>query len=308
MSSSKVVILISTYNGEKYLKDQLDSLRNQTYGNIRIIARDDGSSDATLDILKSYNIEVMPLSKNLGAKGSFGILLEYAIENSDGDYFMFCDQDDIWKKDKAQKTLEKMKEHSHNHSGPTLIHTDLSVVDDKLNILNNSFWDYQNLDPNSKFLCNFIVQNNITGCTAMIDRELAQLSLPIPHEAIMHDWWIGMTASAFGKIIHLDESTILYRQHDSNDVGAKKFDVGFILENVKNILSQKYTDTFTRYVEQSSAFLSRHNHALDNNTIKMLEEFSNIREKNKIEKVRILLSHKLLKQDLVRNIGLFLKV
>ena len=93
------MILLSTYNGEKYLKEQLDSIFSQSYKNFEIITRDDGSNDETINILKSYNIKILDTDKNLGAKLSFSTLLNYSVKNTDADYFMFCDQDDIWKND-----------------------------------------------------------------------------------------------------------------------------------------------------------------------------------------------------------------
>lgn len=133
----KILILISTYNGEKYLKEQLDSIFSQSYKDFEIIARDDGSSDETINILKSYNIKILDTDKNLGAKLSFSTLLNDAVTNTDRGYFMFCDQDDIWKSDKIEKTITTMKElEKENTDLPLLVHTDLEVVDEKLNVLN----------------------------------------------------------------------------------------------------------------------------------------------------------------------------
>ena len=102
---NKIFILLSTYNGARYLKAQLDSLFAQTYCSIEIIARDDDSNDETISILKSYNIKILDTKENLGAKESFAELLNYAVVNSTSDYFMFCDQDDVWEKDKIEKNL-----------------------------------------------------------------------------------------------------------------------------------------------------------------------------------------------------------
>ena len=148
-----IVILLSTYNGEKYIKQQLDSLFSQTYKDFEIIVRDDKSMDNTLEILKSFDIKLVDSTQNLGAKKSFASLLEYAIQNSDAEYFMFCDQDDIWEKDKIEKTLKKMEEMGSEFGNvPLLVHTDLKVVDEKLNILSASMWKYQNINPSSNSL------------------------------------------------------------------------------------------------------------------------------------------------------------
>ena len=139
----KIVILLATYNGEKYIKEQLDSILLQTYSNIEVIARDDMSNDKTLEILKSYNINIVKSIENLGVKKSFSELLNYASRNSNSDYFMFCDQDDIWEKRKIELTLRKMLEmEKKSPSIPILVHTDLNVVDSCLNIIDNSMWTY----------------------------------------------------------------------------------------------------------------------------------------------------------------------
>ena len=146
--NKKIAILLSTYNGEKYLKEQLNSLINQTYCGIEIIARDDGNSDTSLEILKSYNIKLIENKQNLEAKESFLELLKCARENSDAKYFMFCDQDDVWESDKVEKTLSKIQEMEKEYGKiPLLVHSDLEVVDEDLNVLATSMWQYEYILP-----------------------------------------------------------------------------------------------------------------------------------------------------------------
>lgn len=300
---TKIIILLSTYNGEKYLKEQLDSLFSQTYQNFKIIARDDGNIDNTIEILKSYNIKILDSKENLGAKRSFADLLNYAVVNSDGEYFMFCDQDDVWKNDKVEKTLAKMQEMERKFGDiPILLHTDLEVTDERLNTINSSFMDFQKIDPMKNKFHNLLIQNTITGCTMMINRKLAQICLPIPDGAIMHDWWIGLTASKFGKIGYLNETTIKYRQHASNTIGAKGFDISFVLKSVSKKAS------LGGNMSQAKAFLKQFKNELDDETIKMLQEFSTLEKKSWWQKRAALLKYKLFKQGFIRNAGLFLKI
>ena len=248
----RVSILLSAYNGSKYIKEQLDSIFNQTYKNIEIIVRDDGSSDNTIEILKSYNIKPIDTKINLGAMGSFEDLLKYALQNSNSDYFMFCDQDDVWDTKKVEKTLAKMEEMEKEFGNiPLLVHTDLEVVDEKLNTINSSFMNFQKINPGINKFHNLLIQNTITGCTVMINRKLAQKSLPIPNGVIMHDWWIGLVASQFGKIGYVDESTIKYRQHTSNTIGAKGFDTTFVLKSISKKVS------LGGNISQANAFLKK---------------------------------------------------
>lgn len=300
---NKIAILLSTYNGGKYLKEQLDSLFSQTYKNFEIIVRDDGSSDKTLEALKCYDVKLLSSDGNIGIKKSFETLLLYAYENSDADYFMFCDQDDVWDTKKVEKTLAKMEEMEKQFEDtPLLVHTDLEVVDEKLNIINSSFMDFQKIDAMKNEFHNLLIQNTITGCTVMINRKLAQMCLPIPDGAIMHDWWIGLVASKFGKIGYLDESMIKYRQHKSNTIGAKGFNVNFVLKSISKKVS------LGGNISQAKAFLKQFRNELDDKTIKMLEDFIVLEQKSWSQKRTILLKYKLLKQGFIRNAGLFLKI
>ena len=301
-----ISVLLSTYNGEKYLNQQLDSLLSQTYKNFEIIARDDGSQDKTLEILHSYNITIIDSKKNLGAKGSFGALLEYAAQNTESEYFMFCDQDDVWESDKIEKTLAKMHEIEIScHEMPILVHTDLNVVDENLKVLDNSMWNYEHINPKLNTLNRLLIQNTITGCTVMINKKLAQISLQIPDEAVMHDGWIGLVASKFGKIDFIDEPTIQYRQHGGNSIGAK----GILKKGFSIFLNRSlYIKHLYINIKQAKVFLNIYRNRLDNVTIEMLENFISIENKSFWQKRKILLKHKLLKQGLIRNIGLLAKI
>ncbi len=306
-----ITILLSTYNGEKYLKEQIDSLFNQTYQDISIIVRDDGSSDNTLEILNDYKLVLLKSSGNIGVKKSFSLLLEYAMQNKNSKYFMFCDQDDVWKKDKVEKTLLKMQDMERVYqNNPLLVHTDLKVVDDKLTIINNSFWEHEYIMPQLNNLNRLLMQNTITGCTMMINKELANLALPVPTESIMHDWWIGLVASKFGKIGVIEKSLIQYRQHSTNSIGAKGFSYRNILQKVFDIFLNRNLDRNYLYINiiQAKVFLKIYKDKLDQNNIDMLIDFINIDNKSFLKKRHLLLKHKLLKQGLIRNIGLFLKI
>lgn len=242
----RVEILMATYEGEEYIDEQLQSLLNQTYENWTLLIRDDGSTDKTLEIIQKYEkkksdrIKLLKDNKgSLGAKDNFLELLK----NSKEDYIMFCDQDDIWLPNKIEITLKKMLK---VQEGPTLIHTDLKVVDKNLNILSNSFWKLQNLDPARISYNYMIVQNNITGCTAMLNRELVNLSKGEFPNGIMHDWIIGIIAALKGKIDYIEEPTILYRQHSRNSIGAKNYFQLAVskLKNIKFIKSSLYQTNY----------------------------------------------------------------
>ncbi len=311
MKFNKLTILLSTYNGEKYLKEQLDSLFSQTYKNFEIIVRDDGSIDKSINILKNYNIKVLDTKENIGAKRSFSALIEYALKNTNSEYFMFCDQDDIWEHNKIEKTLNNMRLMEKKYGNiPLLLHTDLEIVNKNLNTIDNSMWSYEHINPKLNSLNRLLMQNTVTGCTTMINRKLAKLVMPIPKNSIMHDWWIGLVASRFGKIYFLNDITIKYRQHSNNDTGAKKFNYINILKKAKNILysNELYIIHLQKNILQAKEFLDRYNKKLDKNTKNMLNDFINIENKSFFEKRKIILKYKLLKYGLIRNMGLFLRL
>jgi len=308
---NKIFILLSTYNGARYLKAQLDSLFAQTYCSIEIIARDDDSNDETISILKSYNIKILDTKENLGAKESFAELLNYAVVNSTSDYFMFCDQDDVWEKDKIEKTFAKMQEMEQEFGNiPLLVHTDLKVADEHLHTISSSMWAYEHIDPSKNSLNRLLIHNTITGCTMMINRKLAELSLPISSSSIMHDWWIGLVASSFGKIGYIDESTIKYRQHGLNDTGAKKYNYLSIIKKAYNLLfgNDLNIRLLRKNIKQSKAFLEVYDVRLNDGVKSMLEDFSSIESKSFIEKRKIIVKYGLFKDGIVRNIGLLLRI
>lgn len=298
-----ITILLSTYNGEKYLKQQLDSLYAQTYKNIKIIVRDDGSTDSTMEILELYNLNILSSNKNVGSSNSFFILLEYALKTTDSEYFMFCDQDDIWYSDKIDKTLKKMEELEKKYSNlPLLVHTDLNVVNNRLSIINESFMLYQKIDAKYNAFNNLLMQNIITGCTTMLNKKLSEICCPVSSDFILHDWWIGLVASTFGKIGYLNESTISYRQHDSNSIGAKRFNFTYIIKkfNTVNILELNKI--------QAEVFLNKYENKLNKDQRNLLEDFILINKKSFLIKRILLIKYNLYKQGFLRNLGLFFKI
>lgn len=242
-------ILLATYNGEKYLQEQLDSLLQQSFQDFQVLVRDDGSNDKTIELIEK-NIQKYPdkfkLIKdemgNLGSSRSFMKLLEY----SKSEFIMFCDQDDVWLPNKIELSLNKIieLEKEYTSNTPLLVFSDLKVVDENLNTIKNSFWEYQKLMPNivnnwKKLLS----QNVITGCTIIINKQANNHLLPFSLDIMIHDHWIGVHIAKIGKINYLKEQTILYRQHGCNVAGAHSYDLDYIKKkifDIKNILNFQY--------------------------------------------------------------------
>jgi glycosyltransferase involved in cell wall biosynthesis len=229
-------ILLSTYNGEKYIDELFDSIINQSYNDWKILIRDDGSSDKTVEIIKKFILKFPKRTEFLKCRERIGVVKSYneLLKKSDAAYIALCDQDDVWRKDKLELTINKLKEiEKHNRDKPVLIHTDLYVTDKDLNITFNSFWNKMLLSPKLNSFNYYISSNNATGCSILFNKKLRDIALEIPQEAAMHDWWLTLTASKFGKIGYINVQTVYYRQHSSNQVGAES-----IIKKIPN--SMKY--------------------------------------------------------------------
>lgn len=307
-----VTVLLATYNGGKYLEEQLKSLIEQTYSDFRIVIRDDGSDDNTNEIISRYSsvfsdkITVCPSSEPThSAAGNFFKL----IEMYDDDYIMLCDQDDRWLPEKIEKTLALMKatEEKCNTDTPILIHTDLYVADEKLHITANSFVKFQGLSPYNTQLNRLLMQNSVTGCTVMFNRALKEKLFVLPRVTAMHDWWLALIASAFGKIEFLNEPTILYRQHGNNEVGAKNYkSLSFLISKLKSI--EKSRATFKIISLQAEFLLKNYAELLDIKQRKLLEAVATLPEKSKIEKIKIIKKHRLYKNTALRNLVQFILI
>tara|TARA_B100001250_G_scaffold213982_1_gene183544 strand:- start:25530 stop:26348 length:819 start_codon:yes stop_codon:yes gene_type:complete len=229
--NKRIYILLATYNGEKYLNEQIDSLLKQTYKYWVLWVHDDNSTDNTVSILKEYRKQYTDKIKLLddsfsagGAKENFTYLLNNIDHNYD--YIMFCDQDDIWFEDRIEIFVNRMKGiECDNQFTPVLIHSDLTLVDESLSLISDSFFKYQKINPEwSKEFELSLVQNSVTGCAMMINKQAKVISLPIGRNAIMHDWWILLKIlQKDGIVEYLDVTTIFYRQHSLNDIGARGF-------------------------------------------------------------------------------------
>lgn len=229
VSGPLVEILMATYNGEKFLSEQIDSIIYQSYRNIRLLIHDDGSIDRTLYIVKKYQKQypdkVFLIEDGIkcgGAKENFAHLMRFAKAN----YIMFSDQDDVWIEDKIEITLKKMLEceRRFGKNTPIIIHTDLKVVDTNLKTLSKFFWDYCKINPYNNSLRHLLLLNTVTGCASMINRALLINSMPVPKDAMVHDWWVALVCTYLnGHIEPLPKQTVLYRQHRANTIGAKEF-------------------------------------------------------------------------------------
>lgn len=239
---------MATYNGERFLREQLDSILQQSFSDWTLYIHDDGSTDTTPSIIKEYtqkyhNIVELDYPSQKGAKNNFLSLLRRV----EADYYLFCDQDDVWRKDKIEKEMSKMDMLEKDKIGkPVLVFSDLYVVDENLNITDQSMWSKSNICP--EFLTNFTEGGAfefVTGCTMLFNQE-AKNTVRFDHieKATMHDAWITLCIlKSEGVVAPLNEQLVYYRQHGDNALGASDWTEHgrlYKLRNIHSIFKRNY--------------------------------------------------------------------
>ena len=273
----KIDILLATYNGEKFVKEQIESILNQTFENFNLIISDDASTDNTLNILEEYEkkdtrIKVFKKEKNEGLIANF----EFLLKNVTSDYFMFSDQDDIWKKDKIEKSINKIKE---ENSG--LVYTDLEIVDENLNVIYPSYWKYKKIYNKIIKYNNFealYLNNFVTGCTILAKSKYIKDILPLPRNSkfVLHDYWTALIISAKDKISYVEEPTIQYRQHKDNRVGSsRKSDQLENFEDLRNLFIKVKIEHFEVFKENIEKIKIKE---ISKNTNEALKYFKNLKK------------------------------
>lgn len=306
-----VAILLATYNGERYIAEQLESIGGQTYRDWHLFVSDDGSSDGTLRVVEGFRsqnpdkVTIVSRGHRMGgAKENFFHLMRVVPRGFKA--YCFCDQDDRWLPEKIEKTLAALEEiGSESGDCPCLAFCDARVVDADLGLIDSSFVSFTDVDPTATSLSELLVQNPISGAEVMVnERALELASRPFNLEGIdMHDQWLGLAVSAFGKIKFVDEALFEYRQHGDNEVGAKKMGMGSIISKAriaKSSLRKKESQAL-RFVEEYHDFLTHPQ-------ILLLEGFATIGKQSKLARIRFLRRNGIRMNGLLRNMGLYVYV
>lgn len=218
----KVLIMMATYNGEKYIKEQIDSILEQTFSNFDLIIRDDGSSDNTLDVIRSYVRRDSRITLYINQKAEHGVCLNFyellREAKKIGDkysYFFFSDQDDIWEINKVEIEIEKIKK-CKDHYLPILVYSDLMIMDE---LGNNQcrMSEIQNINLINKVDI-FFNQIYVWGNTIAFNRPLLDvLQIPVMiNNSISHDHYLTFYAAAYGAINYIDMDLVRYRRYDHN--------------------------------------------------------------------------------------------
>ena len=305
--TDKTAILMATFNGERYVAEQIESILCQTNRDWELFIHDDGSSDRTLEIIGRYagrcpqSIHVVDGPPTGGARNNFFCLME----NVRAPYVMFCDQDDVWLPEKLEKLLARMEEteRAQERRVPVLVFSDAKVVDEKLDTIADRLSVYQKLNPNRTALQDLLLQNVATGCAMMLNGAcLEKMLVPLDTDAvIMHDWWCALTASCFGSISYVDEPLVLYRQHEGNTIGARRAgSVGYAVDRVRRGKDIRASLDKTRV--QAGEFYRAYSLGEDS----LPARYSKLGEKNKAQRLLFYCRNKMRKSGFARNLGLML--
>ena len=319
--SVAVDVICSVLDGERFLPEFLASLEAQTHRRWRLWLRDDGSADGTVDLFRSAaardsRVRILHLGgPRLGVAQSFGWMLERVPASSA--YVLTADADDVWLPHKIERTLKAMVAAevaaADGCSMPVLVHTDLTVVDAGLRVRHPSFWEYTDLRPEPPTLRRVVVRNVATGPTVMINGALRRRIGATPAEATHHDWWYALVAAALGQIVAIHESTVLYRQHGANDVGAtsrQRMRLSGVPAAVRGGFERidQFRDGVARTAAQAGALLDRYGADLREEDRRFLSDYSRIPQRSFLRrKLDVLRLRALPEYGVMRTIGAVLR-
>ena len=280
----KVNILMSTYNGQQFLAEQIRSIQDQSYTDWTLFIRDDGSSDNTKEILKDFERQDSRIhlidsdkSDNLGVIKSFHKL----VNHDRADYYFFSDQDDVWLPNKLELSLKEAQNYLADL--PLMVYMDLKVVNQDLEIMTESMVKSQSHHANTE-LVQELTENTVTGGVAMINHALAEM-WQVTDDILMHDWYLALLASAFGNLVFIDQPGELYRQHSDNVLGARTLSKRFKKWIRPHILFAVYWDLIKNSQKQASHLLQM---PLSQSNRELIEAFVTIMDKSMLERFRIL--------------------
>ncbi len=281
ISDTPYSILLATFNGSRFIEDFLKSCPWPAQADLMV--RDDGSTDNTIERIQNFTAKhsipcTLHAGERLGAKNNFAALLE----KLEKPYFFLADQDDIWEQEKIPTMLKSMHdlEKKYGKETPILIYSDASLMHASGSIYHNSFFKNSMLPEywNANFR-NVLVMPHVLGCTMCGNKALAQASIPIAEEAIMHDAWLLQVASVLGKVHEIAEPYIRYRQHETNVFGAKTLTWANAIKKLCNGRKPKY-EAIVRSQKQGAALLKHYAHLMSNEHVELCKAWAEAENKS----------------------------
>lgn len=310
-ASPSLELLFATYNSEVYLRPLLESLVQQTHDDFVLLVSDDGSSDATLAVLDEFTPRFRHPVRHVhgerpsgSAMRNFGHLLEQA----SADYVMLVDHDDVWHADKIERGLQTIAkaEAVTGRDRPALAHSDLAVIDGAGNPVQPSFWAMKQIDPTcSKDLRRTLIHASVVGCTSTLNRALVEACLPVPGDAVMHDWWISLVAAAHGTVMFDPAPRMDYRIHGNNVSNPRAASARGALKqsNYRTVMQQKLAVR----ARQAGALSQRLETGLPA-AARLARAFAEIPDQGFFKRRLSLLRHRFFFPGVWRNLAMFLAV
>ncbi|MGB0845696.1 MAG: glycosyltransferase family 2 protein [Thiolinea sp.] len=299
--AAQVQILLSTWNGENWLQELLDSLLQQTTDEWELLIRDDGSQDQTCKLLlewqQQYPDKVARLEidgQHMGFARSFSRLVEV----SDAPYLMFCDQDDVWFPDKVATELRCIQQLSTQHDVdcPLLVHSDLALVNSNKTLMAASFWQLRGFDVHQQKQ-EYLLTNTVTGCAVLFNRAAAEKAFPMPAGVKYHDRWLALVCAWFGQVHPVDKPLLFYRQHANNHTGAG-------LGNYGHVSGDSIPQRVEAWSRQAGIFLQRFGAELSTPDYCLIEALAELRHLRGWERRKHIVQHRLFKQGVLANLAL----
>ena len=294
-----IAVLMATYNGEKYLREQLDSILSQSYQNIKIYICDDSSNDSTSKILKTYQKKFPEKISYVINKSNLGVVknFEQLIKNCQEPYIALADQDDIWKVNKLELSLKKLQ--TIENSGPAMVHSDLTMIDESGKLLKSSFFNFRKIKlSQDKSINKIISHNGVMGCTVLFNQALKKQLLPFPEKLDVHDYWIALVNEIIGKRYTIEEPLVQYRIHENN-----------ISNNIKKL--QHKNGFLSKFFNADCLpFIGLHREYITDELMERFGENLNTKERNTIHAFKdyleqrknpILIFYNLVKYNLIRE-------
>lgn len=265
-------VALCTFNGEKYVAEFLESVLSQSILPDEIVVVDDCSSDATLSILKSYEldypmIKIYPLVENLGPIRAF----QKAIELTQFPRIFLADQDDIWDPLKIQLMMPASV--NLGEELPSLVFSDLSPMNSQGRTMGNSFWKMANLDPRKATFNSMMFANVVTGCASLINSRMRELLKEIPNGVLMHDHWIGLIAYGFGNVEVINRPLVKYRIHDDSVTEKSKADFFWKMKKQFSQILGDQSEYLQKEIDQMVVFNRLFGNQLSQSKKNQLESF-----------------------------------
>lgn len=310
MNKPWITILMATYNGEQFIEQQLDSLLAQSVGNWNLLIRDDGSNDNTVSIIQGYIAKYNNISliindtTDKGACTNFSALFSQAVADEKIKYVMFCDQDDIWKPQKLENSLQEIQLIENQYPNkPALVYTNFELMDNCGKFVEGTFKLKHSIQ-----LKNLLSFNFVYGCTILMNRAMMDRIQHIPKCAINHDYWVALVASIYQSKF-INQPLLQYRQHNNNVSGNVAGNNNLVERLKRNLLlPDKEIDKLAKRLNMFTEFYKEHGQHLQKSENKIMREYLSAFRKNRFHVCFVMLKGGIFRKGFLQTIGAFVQV